>query len=193
MVNCFDLVQTQREAVASLCLLHPSTFQQIEYISVRKAHNPMKFIKNPCWRDHSGSEVQNYLQRVETWLNSHPNGEIYVGCDSKVRGNWVKYSTVVCLWNVGKGVSEIYRNETEKAPPDSYTRLWNEVTRAVDVADSLKDLGRITVHVDINSNPKFRSYQLYDASIGLITSMGFRGAGKPYSWAASCGAHRHCQ
>lgn len=153
----------------------------------------MKLIKEPCWRDYHGREIKDYEALVAEWLYTYRHAELYVGCDSKVRGRWVKYSTVICLWVVGRGVREIYRNETEKAPPDSYTRLWNEVTRAVEVADNLKDLGKITVHVDINSNPKYRSYQLYDASIGLITSMGFKGAGKPFSWAASCGAHRHCQ
>ncbi len=153
----------------------------------------MRLITKPCWRDHSGKEIENYIHEVSLWFEAHPRGEIYVGCDSKVRGAVVKYSTVICMWNVGRGVREIYKNETETAPPDSYTRLWNEVTRAVEIADSLKDVGRITVHVDINSNPKYRSHHLYDASIGLITSMGFKGAGKPFSWAASCGAHRHCQ
>jgi predicted RNase H-related nuclease YkuK (DUF458 family) len=71
--------------------------------------------------------------------------------------------------------------------------LWNEVTKAVEIAEMLKDLGKITVHVDINSNPRFRSYQLYDASMGLITSMGFEAAGKPLAWAATCGANKHCQ
>ena len=154
---------------------------------------PMKPIPFPRWRDHHGQEIKDYISQVVAWVEAHPKGEIYVGCDSKVRGSLVKYSTVICLWDVGRGVREIYKNETEKAPPDSYTRLWNEVTRAVEVADSLKDVAHITVHVDINSNPKYRSHQLYDASIGLITSMGFKGAGKPFSWAASCGAHRHCQ
>lgn len=153
----------------------------------------MKFIHNPCWRDHRGEEISDYQNQVQFWLREYPDGELYVGCDSKVRGNLVKYSTVICLWNVGQGVYEIYRNETILAPKDEYTRLWNEVTRAVEVADSLKDLCHITVHVDINSDPQYRSHQLYDASIGLITSMGFRAAGKPHSWAASCGAHRHCQ
>ncbi len=145
------------------------------------------------FRDYSGIEVSDIRTYVSHWLKTHSQGEIFVGCDSKVRGNRVKYSTVICLWDVGRGVNEIYKNEIEKRPKDSYTRLWNEVTRAVEIADILKDLGHITVHVDINSNPKYRSHQLYDASIGLITSMGFRGAGKPFSWAASCGAHRHCQ
>lgn len=153
----------------------------------------MKLTPNPVFRDHSQNEIVDIKLYVEHWLDKHPQGEVYVGCDSKVRGLRVKYSTVVCLWDVGHGVSEIYRNEMEKTPPDPYTRLWNEVTRAVSTAEYLKELSKITVHVDINSNPRFRSYRLYDASIGLITSLGFEGAGKPFSWAASCGAHRHCQ
>ncbi len=147
----------------------------------------------PQFRNYEGRVVADLCSHVSTWLKANPEGEIYIGCDSKVRGTRVKYSTVVCMWNVGHGVSEVYRNEQEKAPKDAYTRLWNEVTRAVEVADVLKDIARMTVHVDINSNPKYRSHQLYDASIGLIHSMGFRAAGKPHSWAASCGAHRHCQ
>jgi predicted RNase H-related nuclease YkuK (DUF458 family) len=145
------------------------------------------------FRDHRGEAVADPKQYVQAWLKAHPGGRVYVGCDSKVRGSRVKYSTAICLWNIGKGVKEIYKNEVEKRPPDRYTRLWSEVTRAVEVADLLKGLTEITVHVDINSNPQYRSHQLYDASIGLITSMGFQGAGKPFSWAASCGAHKHCQ
>lgn len=153
----------------------------------------MKFTSNPVFRDHNGSEISNPRSYIMQWLQKHPEGRVYVGCDSNVRGDKVKYSTAICLWNIGKGVSEIYKNEVIKKPKDQYTRLWGEVTRAIETADLIKDLAEITVHVDINSNPKYRSHQLYDASIGLITSMGFQGAGKPYSWAASCGAHRHCQ
>lgn len=153
----------------------------------------MKITQNTHFRNSLGHQIDNHCEYVERWLKLHPKGEIYVGCDSKVRGKFVKYSTAICLWKVGRGVSEIFKNEVEINPPDDYSRLWNEVTRAVNIAEELKELGRITVHVDINSNPKYRSHRLYDASIGLISSMGFKGVGKPHSWAASCGAHRHCQ
>jgi predicted RNase H-related nuclease YkuK (DUF458 family) len=140
-----------------------------------------------------GEKVSDLKSYVTNWLKQHPLGKVYVGCDSKRRGATVKYSTVVCLWNVGHGVHELYCNEKLSEPRDRFTRLWNEVTRAVEVAQSLKGLSDIHVHVDINSNASFKSHQLYDASIGLITSMGFKGAGKPLSWAATCGAHKHCQ
>lgn len=146
------------------------------------------------FKDFTGGRIDDVRLYIESWLRLNPNGEIFVGCDSKVRGNRVKYSTVICLWNVGHGVREIYRNEIMPTPKDSYTRLWEEVTKAVEAAEDIKDLKRnITVHIDINSNPQFQSHKLYDASIGLITALGFKGEGKPHSWAASCGAHRHCQ
>ncbi len=153
----------------------------------------MKVNGKAVFRNHIGEEINNVKAYVALWLRKNPRGKIYVGCDSKKRGEIVKYSTVVCMWDVGHGVSEIYKNEKITAPKDRFTRLWNEVTRAVEVADEIRELGDIHVHVDINSNPSFKSHQLYDASIGLITSMGFKGAGKPFSWAASCGAHKHCQ
>lgn len=153
----------------------------------------MKLSTTPVFRDHKGNIVDDVQNFVRKWLREYPGGKIFVGCDSKKRGDTVKYSTVVCLWNVGHGVKEIYKNELIPAPKDRFTRLWNEVTRAVEVADSLRNVAPIQVHVDINSNPKYKSNQLYDASMGLITSMGFEAAGKPFSWAASCGAHKHCQ
>lgn len=143
--------------------------------------------------DHQQKLIPNPRAYVKEWLQKHPKGKIFVGCDSKVRGKKTKYSEAICLWNVGHGVREIYRNEIVRTPPDEYSRLWAEVERAVAVAEELKGLGEITVHVDLNSSPEFRSHQLYDASLGLIRSMGFRGAGKPAAWAASCGAHKHCQ
>ncbi len=143
--------------------------------------------------DGRGQTITDLEAYVGQWLKEHPNGALYVGADSKVWGERVKYATVVCLWDMGRGVKELYRNEYAPKPKDSFTRLWTEVTKAVEVAEVLRELGEITVHVDINENPKYRSHALYDASMGFITSMGFKAAGKPFAWAASCGAHRHCQ
>ena len=145
------------------------------------------------FRDYSGRQIDDIKAYVSAWMKEHPKGEIYIGADSKVKGNFAKYAVVICLWDVGKGVREVYTHVHIPKPPDSFSRLWHEVTQAVEIAEQLKDLGKITVHVDINSNPRFRSHQLYDASMGFITSMGFNAAGKPYAWAATCGANKHCQ
>lgn len=145
------------------------------------------------YRTSGGAIVENVRNFISNWLEEHKGGEIYIGSDSQVRGKIVKYSTVVCLWDVGHGVWEMYRNEEIERPNDRFTRLWNEVTRSVELANQLRDLGNIKVHMDYNSDPQFASHTLYDAGMGYVTSMGFSAAGKPLAWAASSGANKHCQ
>ena len=149
--------------------------------------------KNGVFRTTGGIVVTDLRRFIKLWLSDHKDGQIYVGSDSQVRGDIVKYSTVVCLWDVGHGVREAYSSEVSDRPKDRFTRLWNEVMRSVELADQLRDLGEIHVHMDFNSNPEFPSHKLYDAGIGYVTSMGFDAAGKPNAWAATSGANRHCQ
>lgn len=148
---------------------------------------------NVVFRTSGGQVVENLREFIERWKLKHEKGKIYIGSDSQARGDRVKYSTVVCLWDVGHGVWEVYQKEETTRPKDRYTRLWNELTRSVELAEELKDLGDIHVHMDYNSNPDFPSYQLYDAGIGYVTAMGYVAAGKPDAWAATSGANRHCQ
>lgn len=150
-------------------------------------------VSKMVFKDNAGRRVSDVRTYVENWLAVHPRGRIFIGADSKVKGDYVKYAIVICLWDVGRGVSELYAHLTMPRPADSFSRLWNEVTKAVEIAECIKDLARIEIHVDINSNPGYRSYQLYDASMGFIKSYGYDAAGKPFAWAASCGANRHCQ
>lgn len=145
------------------------------------------------FKDSNGYSVENVNAYVSDWLNEHPSGKVYVGTDSQVRGGFTKYSTVICMWEVGYGVWELHSTDILDRPKDRFTRLWNEVTRSVEVAEKLREVAKVTVHLDFNSNPKFASYALYDAGIGLVKSLGFEAAGKPDSWAASCGANRRCQ
>lgn len=145
------------------------------------------------FRTTQGMIVNDIRQYVRAWLREHPKGKVYIGSDSQVRGNVVKYSTVICLWNVGCGVWEIYSTVKIPRPNDRFSRLWNEVQRSVEVAELLRDVAPVEVHMDFNSDPSFPSYQLYDAGMGLVKSMGFEAAGKPHSWAATCGANRRCQ
>lgn len=150
-------------------------------------------LNGAIFRTSHGVAVKDLRGFVENWLHEHPRGQIYVGTDSKTFGEKVKYSTVICLWDVGRGVWEVYCNHVVERPKDRFTRLWNEITLSVEVAERIKGIASITVHMDFNSNPKYPSYQLYDAGMGLVQSMGYKGEGKPDSWAATSGANRRCQ
>lgn len=140
-----------------------------------------------------GSFVLNAKKYVADWLKNHPFGEIHVGCDSKRSGKNVKYSLSICMREGNNGVHEIYATDTVPNKPDIISRLWEEVDMVVKLAQHLSDISKVTVHVDINKDPKFLSGRLYEASMGYIKGLGFTALSKPDAWAASLGAHTHCQ
>lgn len=145
------------------------------------------------FRKSDGQPVHNVGDYVREWLRLHPHSEVHVGCDSKTRSEYIKFSTVICMREIGKGVHEIHRNDHEKGVGDKMQRLWREVSKALAIAEELRDIASITIHVDLNSDEKAKSHTLYDASIGMIKGMGFNALGKPYAWAATSGANKHCE
>ena len=50
----------------------------------------------------------------------------------------------------------------------------------------------IEIHLDINSNLRYRSSQYKNELIGLVSSQGFQCLIKPDAWAASGAADRKC-
>lgn len=141
-----------------------------------------------------GTVVLDPLRYVNDWLLKHPKGEIHLGCDSKVKRSYVKYSVAICMREIGRGVHEIYGTKTDPLPKDRYSRLWEEVNLAVKVAHNFDAIpSPIFIHVDLNKDPNYFSNSLYEASVGFIKSMGYNALAKPDAWAASSGAHSHCQ
>lgn len=146
------------------------------------------------FRTSEGNRVTNVVGYVHNWLQAHPSGQIHIGADSKKRGERTKYSVSICLWEKGYGVHEIHHTEVIKNYPDDFSRLWEEVQRAVNIANSLRSVSTdIQVHVDLNNDPRYFSNKLYEAGMGFISSLGFTAVGKPNAWAASYGAHKYCQ
>lgn len=150
------------------------------------------------FQNRDGQKIENVSEYVKNWLNEHIECEIYIGCDSQETHNRVTYVTTICLYERGKGAHVIYKKEYEPkqtlGKTNMHTRLWNEVTKSIEVADTLKDLDRpITVHVDYNSKQTEKSNQLYEAGIGYAKSMGYDAVGKPDAWAASSAADNYCR
>ncbi len=153
----------------------------------------MDFVQPYVFKKSNGTPVLDTLAYIKQWESTHTCSEIHVGCDSKKRGDHVKYSVSICMRDVGNGVHELHHTEIVPFPKDHYTRLWQEVERVVKVAQWLRCNGRIFVHLDINNDPRYLSGRLFDASMGFVKAMGFEAIAKPDAWAASCGAHKYCQ
>ena len=150
------------------------------------------------FQNKDGVKIENVSEYVKNWLIQNNNSDIYIGCDSQETNNRITYVTTICLYEKGRGAHVIYRKEYEqkatRGKTNMHTRLWNEVTKSIEVADMLKDLEkRITVHVDYNSKQNEKSNQLYEAGIGYAKSMGYDAVGKPDAWAASSAADNYCR
>ncbi len=146
-------------------------------MTASRSHKPFRKI--------DGTPIKDVGSYVRDWLKEHPNSEVHVGCDSKTRSETIKFSTVICMREIGKGVHEIHCNEYERYRGDKMDRLWREVSKALSIAEELKDIASITIHVDLNSDEKAKSNRIYDASIGMIKGMGFDALGKPHAWPAT--------
>ena len=73
-----------------------------------------------------------------------------------------------------------------------------EVGRSIDVAYSLCNLFTkynvcMEVHVDINTNPAFKSNDALKDALGYITGMGFAFRAKPLAFASSSCANKMVQ
>lgn len=146
------------------------------------------------FKRNNGEIIEDLVAYVAEWLETHPNSELYIGCDSQDIGKKIKYAVSVCLYEIGKGGHYVTSVSYITKQTSFEHKLWNEVVKSVEAAELLKDLGvRIVIHVDYNSNPKEKSNQLYEAGLGYAIGLGYEAVGKPDAWAATHVADKHCR
>ncbi len=77
-------------------------------------------------------------------------------------------------------------------------RMMVEVARSIEVAYALSGVFNthqvdMEVHVDINTDPMYKSNDALREAIGYITGMGFAFKAKPEAFASSCCANKVVQ
>lgn len=146
------------------------------------------------WRTESDRktlhDLVSYTKRV---LAEYANHEvrIYVGCDSQNlrKRPWTCYVTAVAFHIgtsdngefYGNGVHIVYRPEKYKKIRDTWSRLWKEIERSMEVAETLRDNGILVqrVDLDLNQDEAYESNRLINAGEGLFKGLGYRVASKP--------------
>lgn len=135
-----------------------------------------------------------YEEAKAAILNSSPQSSVYVGCDSirfKKNGQWfAKYSTVIILhMDSNKGCRLFHESIDLPDYGNLKQRLMTEVQYAVMAASEILDvLGDrpLSIHLDINSNPKHKSNIAVKEALGWVKgSLGIDAVIKPNSWAAT--------
>lgn len=142
------------------------------------------------------------VETVKAFINKQtPQTKIYIGTDSyrfKKNDIWqARYTTVVVVHINGKNGCKIFGNiDTERdfdqKPNKPMMRMMNEVYRSCDMYLKLKEAiaGRdITIHIDINPDPKHGSNVAYSQAMGYIKGVcGVKAVPKPEALCASFAA-----
>lgn len=152
------------------------------------------------WRRLNGEKIDKplydtvamYIEREQELGNKL---KLCIGTDSRVRGEWVEYATVIVFLREKKGGFMLINNYRVKQRMSLKERMITEVGRSVEIAYSIHDLldkydVELEVHVDINTDPSFRSNEALREAMGYILSMGFVFKAKPEAFASSCCADK---
>jgi predicted RNase H-related nuclease YkuK (DUF458 family) len=127
-------------------------------------------------RLYDGKNV-DLVQYVGEWLQTKPNAEILIGCDSQNFKDRTIYAIVVALYDTGKGAHVLYKRWRTQREWTRSTRLLNEVWYSVEVAEAMKEAGLPKVRwidIDINPDPKYKSNEVFRQAVGMVEGMGYK-------------------
>ncbi|MBS1654366.1 MAG: ribonuclease H-like YkuK family protein [Bacteroidetes bacterium] len=124
--------------------------------------------------------------------------KVCIGTDSQVKSRETEFATVIVFIRKGKGGFMYIHNETTTQRMSVKERMLQEVSKSIEVAYSLCRLFTLynvdmEVHVDINTNPNFKSNDALKEAMGYIMGMGFAFKAKPDAFASSSCANKVVQ
>jgi predicted RNase H-related nuclease YkuK (DUF458 family) len=155
-----------------------------------------------------GKEIENLGEYLRNYYAKNPKVKFYVGTDSLQNGKFTKYVTTVCMlhpehidekgmFHYSAGVHVVYHRENVKRIRDVFSRLWHETELTFEIAqyvhEALKDVwvGPLhnekvpIVHLDLSDQPRYKSHQVHDVSMGYVKGQGFEVHCKPDAWCAT--------
>ena len=124
--------------------------------------------------------------------------KVCIGTDSQVKGKETEFATVIVFIRKGKGGFMYICNEITLQKMSIKQRMLTEVAKSVEVAFPLCNIFSrysvdMEVHVDINTNPNFKSNDALKEAMGYIMGMGFAFKAKPDAFASSSCANKIVQ
>jgi hypothetical protein len=145
-------------------------------------------------------EVRNTIEREKALGHDL---KVCIGTDSQVKacanrivgGKETEFATVIVFIRKGKGGFMYICNETTLQKMSIKQRMLTEVAKSIEVAYPLCNIFSrysvaMEVHVDINTNPNFKSNDALKEAMGYIMGMGFAFKAKPDAFASSSCANK---
>ncbi len=152
-------------------------------------------------------QVDTFSTKIETWFKryftSNPINEkkpqLIVGTDSSYSHGKTVFTVAIVVNTMGSGAEYIFKRFTVFRYLTIFEKIYSEAHTSVLVASMLKENGHVDrfseliVHVDANENENAKSSQYYHSIMGMVKGCGFNAVGKPYAFAATNVADRHCR
>lgn len=152
-------------------------------------------MKNLVFKSLTDHRTIDLISYIKDYISANPETSLYIGCDSQNTKRSTTYAVVVVLYNRGKGGHVLYAREVIPKIWDRFSRLWREVEQSIELAEWLKDSGiqkPVSIDLDLNPDPKYKSNQLLRAALGYVESMGYVPRCKPNAMCASYVADALC-
>lgn len=142
------------------------------------------------WHSYDGTKSID----PDNFISAYKNQDFYVGTDSQNYKGLTVYTTVIISHHKNRGGSIIIHSDKTITPSSLRHKLLMEAMRSLEAAyfvnQRIPSKSNIVVHLDVNSNLKWKSGQYKDELVGLIMAQGFNVRCKPDAWASSSAADR---
>jgi hypothetical protein len=123
-----------------------------------------------------GKKEVQLIDYIKTYLESHKDVDILIGCDSQVKGRETLYALVLALYTPGKGAHVLFHKFKTIRDRDISSRLMNEVWESINLANEIKDAGLPKtkyIDIDLNPDPRFKSNEVLRAAVGWAEGLGY--------------------
>lgn len=130
------------------------------------------------FKTYDGKIIKNLTEYIQEFIKKNNNNvDLLIGCDSqRINKRKTKYNVSIILYVRGNGGHVLYTEETTSIEHNIQTKIINEVWRAIEVAEYLKEIGLGSpkfIDIGVNPDPKFGSNPSFKQAIGMVEGMGY--------------------
>ena len=139
------------------------------------------------WRSYDGKRSVD----IERFIADHKEDFFFIGTDSQ---NYSKkricaFTTVLIAYKLHKGGAVITHKDTGPYMENLRQRVLMEAMRSLELgwylSTQVPQSSIIGIHLDVNSNLRYKSSKYKNELVGLVAAQGFEALVKPDAWAAS--------
>lgn len=138
------------------------------------------------WKSFLDEPIDDLLTEVLS-LASQGAQSIFIGTDSQIRGIGTDFVTAVCVHIPGRGGRVFTSLQREEKRLSLADKLIQEAEQSLCIARMLEEHTTlpVIVHLDVNSNPRYRSSKYVKMLAGMVRGNGFEVRLKPDAWCAT--------